>query len=93
MVKLGLIGGGYWGKNLVREFNNCGILDTICDINEDILEGYKVQYPNIKLTKEWKDVLENKEIDSVCVGLPAEMHYRFSKEALLAGKNVYVEKF
>ena len=92
MVKLGLIGGGYWGKNLVREFNNCGILDTICDINEDILEGYKVQYPNIKLTKEWKNILEDKEIDSVCVGLPAEMHYRFSKEALLAGKNVYVEK-
>ena len=43
MVNLGLIGGGYWGKNLIREFNNCGILNTICDINENALNEYSKQ--------------------------------------------------
>ena len=92
MVNLGLIGGGYWGKNLIREFNNCGILNTICDINENALNEYSKQYPNIKLVKDWNLILENKEIDCVCVSLPAEIHYKFVKEALLSDKDVYVEK-
>ena len=92
MMSLGLIGGGYWGKNLIREFNNCGILHTICDINENALNEYSKQYPNVKLVKDWKLILENKDINSVCVSLPAELHYKFVKEALLANKDVYVEK-
>jgi len=92
MTKLGLIGGGYWGKNLIREFNNMGALHTICDINEDALKNYNNVYPNIKTTNDWNSVLENQEIDSVCIALPAEMHYSFSKKSLLAGKDVYVEK-
>ena len=50
-MKLGLIGGGYWGKNLIRDFNNCGVLDTICDINQEALEKYNELYPNVKTTK------------------------------------------
>ncbi len=92
MVHIAVIGGGYWGKNLIREFHNCGILHTICEINEDALLAYKQQYPTIQLTKEWNSILENQEIDSVCIALPAEMHYRFAKEALCANKHVYVEK-
>ena len=92
IIKLGLIGGGYWGKNLIREFYNCGILHTICDINEESLKQYSQQYQNIHTTTNWNDILNNKDIDSVCIALPAEMHYRFAKEALLANKNVYVEK-
>lgn len=91
-VKLGLIGGGYWGKNLIREFNNVGILHTICDINEDALKKYNQEYPNINTTKNWNEILNNEEINSVCIGLPAEMHYKFAKEALEANKDVYVEK-
>jgi UDP-2-acetamido-3-amino-2,3-dideoxy-glucuronate N-acetyltransferase len=92
MVHIAVIGGGYWGKNLIREFNNCGILHTICEINEDALTIYQQQYPKIHLTKDWSTILENQEIDSVCIALPAEMHYRFAKEALCANKHVYVEK-
>lgn len=92
MINLGLIGGGYWGKNLIREFNNCGILHTICDINETVLNEYFKIYPNVKLVKDWKLILENTEIDCVCISLPADLHYKFSKEALLANKDVYVEK-
>jgi UDP-2-acetamido-3-amino-2,3-dideoxy-glucuronate N-acetyltransferase len=91
-VKLGLIGGGYWGKNLIREFNNVGILNVICDINEESLKKYNLEYPNIKTTTQWNDVLTNNEINSVCIALPAEMHYKFAKEALESNKDVYVEK-
>lgn len=92
MIKLGLIGGGYWGKNLIREFNNCNVLHTICDINEDSLNSYNIQYPNVNTTTNWNDILNNNDINSVCIALPAEMHFKFAKEALLRNKDVYVEK-
>ena len=91
-MKLGLIGGGYWGKNLIREFNNCNILHTICDINIEAIKKYNNDYPNIKTTTNWDDVLNDKYITAVCIALPAEMHYLFAKKSLLAGKDVYVEK-
>jgi UDP-2-acetamido-3-amino-2,3-dideoxy-glucuronate N-acetyltransferase len=91
-MKLSLIGGGYWGKNLIREFNNVGILHTICDINEEALQKYKVEYPNVNITSDWNNVLLNNDITSVCIALPAEMHYEYCKNSLLANKDVYVEK-
>ena len=91
-MKLGLIGGGYWGKNLIREFNYCGVLHTVCDINKDALENYTKLYPNIETTTDWNTVINNSEITAVCIALPAEMHYKYSKQSLLAGKDVYVEK-
>jgi UDP-2-acetamido-3-amino-2,3-dideoxy-glucuronate N-acetyltransferase len=91
-MKLGLIGGGYWGKNLIREFNNCNVLHTICDINKEALDKYNIEYPQVITTSSWDDVLNNSMIDSVCIALPAEMHYSFAKKSLLANKDVYVEK-
>ena len=92
-IKLALIGGGYWGKNLIRDFNTCGVLDTICDINKVALEKYKNQYPDVNMTTDWhNDVLINKYINAVCIALPAELHYKFAKQALLENKDVYVEK-
>lgn len=92
MVKLGLIGAGYWGKNLVREFNKIGFLDTICEINSQLIEQYRQLYPNLNYTSSWSDLLNNSDITAVCVSLPGEMHYQFVKQALLADKDVYVEK-
>ena len=91
-VKLGLIGGGYWGKNLIREFNSVGILDTICDINDEALKKYNLEYPNVKTTNDWNNILNDKQINAVCIALPAEMHYKFAKQALESDKDVYVEK-
>ena len=91
-IKMGLIGGGYWGKNLIREFHNCGVLHTICDINDDALVRYNELYPKVNTTKSWQSVLDNAEINAVCVALPAELHYKFVKMSLLADKDVYVEK-
>ena len=92
MVKLGLIGAGYWGKNLIRDFNKIGFIDTICEINDELIDEYKKTYPNLNYTNKWSDLLDNTEITAICVSLPAEMHYKFVKEALLADKDVYVEK-
>lgn len=91
-IKIGLIGGGYWGKNLIREFNNTQTLHTICDINIDALSKYNELYPNINTTTDWNLILKNPEINAVCIALPAHLHYTFAKNALLAGKDVYVEK-
>lgn len=91
-VSMGLIGGGYWGKNLIRDYNSLGVLHTICDINEAALKKYNVMYPTIKTTTNWDDVLNDTNINAVCISLPAEMHYTFAKRSLLANKDVYVEK-
>jgi UDP-2-acetamido-3-amino-2,3-dideoxy-glucuronate N-acetyltransferase len=89
-LKLGLIGGGYWGKNLIREFNKIGFLDSICEINPVLIVQYQKDYPNLNITNNYNIMLER--VDAVCVSLPAEMHYKFAKEALLMNKDVYVEK-
>ncbi len=90
ILSLGLIGGGYWGKNLIREFNKIGFLDTICEINPVLIAQYKNDYPNLNITDNYTEMLNR--VDAVCVSLPAEMHYKFAKEALLMNKDVYVEK-
>ncbi len=90
ILKLGLIGGGYWGKNLIREFNKIGFLDTICEINPVLINQYKNDYPNLNITDNYTDMLLR--VDAVCVSLPAEMHYKFAREALLMNKDVYIEK-
>ena len=92
MTKLALIGGGYWGKNLIRDFNKIGFLDTVCEINQQLIDEYKKTYPNLNYTTDWSTVLNNPEITAVCISLPAEMHYKFAKDALYAGKDIYVEK-
>jgi UDP-2-acetamido-3-amino-2,3-dideoxy-glucuronate N-acetyltransferase len=91
-INLGLIGGGYWGKNLIREFNNLNVLHTICDVNQQALDSYATQYPHIKLIKSFDLMLNDLDINAVCVSLPAEMHYEYSKKVLEAKKDLYVEK-
>ncbi len=89
---LALVGIGYWGKNLARNFHALGALHTICDVNESLLDQYQSHYPEVEMTSNFRAVLENKEIGQVVVATRANFHYQLSKEALLAGKDVYVEK-
>lgn len=87
-----VIGAGYWGKNLVRNFHNIGVLHTICDHHKETLENFKKLYPDVNVSHNFKSVLENKEIHQIVLATPAIYHYQNTKEALLAGKDVYVEK-
>ena len=89
---IALIGVGYWGKNLFKDLNNIGVLKTICEINDEIINKYKKSYPDIYITKNWNEILNDKSITAVVIALPAEYHYIFSKEALENDKDVFVEK-
>ncbi|MGA8163790.1 MAG: Gfo/Idh/MocA family oxidoreductase [Waddliaceae bacterium] len=89
---IALIGTGRWGKNLARNFYCIGALHTICDTNESVLDKYQEQFPEVSFTSNYKAVLDNPLITRVAIATPALLHYKLSKQALLAGKDVYVEK-
>jgi UDP-2-acetamido-3-amino-2,3-dideoxy-glucuronate N-acetyltransferase len=87
-----IIGGGYWGKNLVRNFYNLNSLKLVSDKNDTILSGYKDQYKGIETCLALTDVLSSKDIQGVVIATPAETHFNIARESLLAGKHVFVEK-
>jgi UDP-2-acetamido-3-amino-2,3-dideoxy-glucuronate N-acetyltransferase len=87
-----IIGGGYWGKNLVRNFYNLNSLKLVCDRSETILSSCKDQYKGIETCLALTDVLSSKDIQGVVIATPAETHFNIARESLLAGKHVYVEK-
>ena len=89
---IAVVGGGYWGKNLIRNYYELGNLRLICDSSDTILENYSGQYKGIESCIAFNDVLSNDNIDAVVIATPAESHYQLAREALLADKHVYVEK-
>ncbi|WP_320171782.1 Gfo/Idh/MocA family oxidoreductase [Maridesulfovibrio sp.] len=90
--QIAVVGSGYWGKNLVRNYARTGSLKMICDTNKDTLDTFRAQYPDIETVLSYSEVLSSEEIDGVVIATPAETHFNLAKEALLAGKHVYVEK-
>lgn len=89
---LALIGAGYWGKNLARNFQELGALHTICDASEATLQKFAEMYEGLQTATNVADVFANDAINRVAIAAPAEMHYGLAKAALEAGKDVYVEK-
>lgn len=91
-TKIALIGAGYWGKNLLRVFNELGALKTVCDMDKNILTERKKNYPTLEMTNDFADILRDKEIKGIVIATPAITHYSLARKALLAGKDVFVEK-
>lgn len=89
--KVAVVGCGYWGKNLVRNFHQLGCLSAICDSEPQRLEEMSRTY-GVKGTETFEDLLRDEEIQGVVVGAPAALHHQLAKQALLAGKDVFVEK-
>jgi len=89
---IAVIGTGYWGKNLVRNFAALDALYVICDIDKDKLDYFKTKYPEILTTTSFREVLQNDDIKGVVISTPAALHYNMAKEALLNDKDVFVEK-
>ena len=92
MTNIACVGAGYWGKNLIRNFNELGVLHTICDGDEDVRASFADQYPGVSTAEDLGQILANDEIVAVSIATPAEMHAWMIKAALTAGKHVYVEK-
>jgi UDP-2-acetamido-3-amino-2,3-dideoxy-glucuronate N-acetyltransferase len=89
---IAVVGCGYWGKNLVRNFAELGALHIICDSSKEVLENLGKLYPGVTKEASFEAVLANKEIKGVVIASPASLHYAMVKQALQMGKDVFVEK-
>lgn len=87
-----VLGAGYWGKNLIRNFHQLGALAAICDNNPDSLASFAAHYPGVPQYLAYGDLLHNDAVQAVAIAAPAETHYALALQALLAGKDVFVEK-
>jgi len=91
-TSIAVIGSGYWGKNLVRNFHQLGVLKLICDKNKNIVSQFKKNYTDVETCSGLEEVLCHEEINAIVVATPAETHFAVAHKALSAGKHVFVEK-
>jgi predicted dehydrogenase len=94
MITIGVIGCGYWGPNLIRNFaeNERAQLRWICDTDERRLNAIGRRYPAARTAADYHQLLADPELAAVVIATPVATHYRFAKDALLAGKHVLIEK-
>lgn len=90
--KVAVIGAGYWGKNLVRNFYELGVLYAVCDNNPGHLKDIQEKYPVQAVFYDYLDILKDSSVDGVVIATPAVTHYELAKAALLAQKDVFIEK-
>src|SRR6266542_3262834 len=93
-VKVGVIGLGYWGPNLVRNFNASSDSKVVvcCDLQPDRCRRLAVQYPNFKYSQKIRDVIDDPDVNAIVIATPVNTHHALAKEALLAKKHVLVTK-
>ena len=90
--RVAVVGSGYWGKNLVRNFHEIGALQTVCDSNTEVLASLSEQYAGIHTATRFAETLQDPTIQGVVIAAPAALHASLVREALLADKDVLVEK-
>ena len=90
--RIAVIGCGCWGRNIVRNFYNLNALEIVCDLDEENLKKVQEQYEGVKVTKDFKEILNSDIVTGVVVVTPSHTHYGIVKALLEAGKHVYVEK-
>ena len=93
-IKVGVVGCGYWGPNLVRNLRqapDCQ-LKVLCDASESRLGHMRRLYPEVGATRRYEDLLEDPELDGVVIATPVRFHYEMAKAALSVGKHVFIEK-
>ena len=92
LPQVAVIGCGYWGKNLVRNFAGLRALRCICDTDAASLQAQAKLYPGVGLANRLEDVLADEDIRGVVIATPAALHYAHAKDAILHGKDVFIEK-
>ena len=93
-INVGLVGCGYWGPNLIRNFrqsSDCN-LKVICDASEERLSHMRMLHPGVDMTVRYEDLLTWPELDAIAIATPARFHHQMAKAALEAGKHVFIEK-
>ncbi|MCG8571864.1 MAG: Gfo/Idh/MocA family oxidoreductase [Spirochaetes bacterium] len=94
MLKLGIVGCGYWGPNLIRNFNALKEVEikTICDKDTERLDHMKELYQHVNVTTDFSDIINDSEIDAVAIATPVYTHHKLAKQCLEAGKHTFIEK-
>jgi len=94
MIKIGLIGYGYWGPNLARNFNGNGDLEltSICDFSADRLESAGKLYPEVKLVTDIEEFFKDSSLDAIAIATPVSTHFELAQRALSNDKHVWLEK-
>ena len=93
-LTIACVGAGYWGKNLVRVFHDLpGVnLKLVCDVDEAARQTVGRQYRSVEVASDYSRALRDEEVEAVVLAVPAACHYQAGKQALEAGKHLYVEK-
>lgn len=94
MIKLGIVGYGYWGPNLVRNFAETpgAVVAAVCDLDADKLAIVNRRFPAVKTTALFRDLLNDPGLDAIAIATPVHTHYELALAALRAGKHVWLEK-
>lgn len=90
--RVALVGTGYWGPNLARNFHALGALAALCDRNPDALSKLAALYPEARAVSDYAEVLSDPGLEAVVLATPAVTHFPMAMQALQAGKHVFVEK-
>jgi UDP-2-acetamido-3-amino-2,3-dideoxy-glucuronate N-acetyltransferase len=91
-MKIAVVGCGHWGKNLVRNFYELGVLDAVCDSNLNSIRFINQNYPKVETVENFDELLARVDLDALVIATPSGTHYELARKSLEAGKNVYVEK-
>src|SRR4030066_918809 len=88
------VGCGYWGPNLIRNFSSLPecLVKQVCDTDENRLQHMKKLSPSVGTTKQYEDLVNDKELDAIVVATPVHLHHELAKKSLLAGKHTFIEK-
>jgi UDP-2-acetamido-3-amino-2,3-dideoxy-glucuronate N-acetyltransferase len=87
-----LVGCGYWGRNIARNLHQLGALRWVVDESAQVLAAVKAGYDGVKTTRDLRRVLGDAAVRAVALASPASLHHEMAKAALMAGKDVFVEK-
>jgi predicted dehydrogenase len=91
-LRIGQAGLGYWGRNLARNFDDLAHLAWLCDASPEAQAEFGQRYPNARVTGDFAEMLADDQLDAVVIATPVPTHYALAKQALEAGKHVFVEK-
>jgi len=94
MLKIGVIGYGYWGPNIVRNFHrgSKSRVEMVCDRSTQMLDRVRRTYPDIRTTTDSSEVIRSAELDAVAIVTPVWTHYELAKETLMNEKHLFIEK-
>ncbi len=93
-IRIGIVGCGYWGPNLIRNFHDIASVEiaALCDLEENRLKPFARKFPLSKLTVRYQDLISDDSLDALVIATPISTHYEIARCALRAGKHVLIEK-